>query len=150
MSQSKTSQKSKVFLSRAGWYSFRHPIEWEVEEDESSVAVYDPKHGVGALHISAYKTPASADPKEELLEHLSDNNPPPKAEDIIVTLDRTKRVASFEYVSKRSFNKIWFISDQGNLVLVTYNCDNEERDKDLVEVENIVRSVELAPKISRN
>lgn len=150
MNQNKTSQRSKVFVSRAGWYSLRHPIQWEVEEDEGSVALYDPEQGVGALHISAYKTPAPADPREELLEHLSDNKPPAKEEDITVTVDGTKTVASFEYVVKNSFHKLWFISDKGHLVLANYNCDSEDKDKEMQEVENVVRSIELARKISRN
>jgi hypothetical protein len=102
------------------------------------------------LHISAYQTSTPVDPKKELLDDLSDYKPPPKAEDIAVTLDGTKRVASFESVCNLSFQKTWFISDKSYLVLVNYNCAYKYKDKELERVENIVRSIELAPKISRN
>ena len=150
MSQSQTSERIQAFVSRAGWYSLRHPIEWTVEEDETCVELCDPEQGFGALHISAYQTPAPVDPREELLDALSDYEPPPKAEDVAVTLDGTKKVASFESVSNLSFQKTWYISDKSYLVLVTYNCGDENKDKELEKVEDIVRSIELEPKISRN
>jgi hypothetical protein len=150
MSPRKNSQTSKAFVSRAGWYSLRHPLEWTVEEDDTCVELFDPDQGVGALHISAYQTPSPVDPREELLDALSDYKPPPRVEDVAMTLEGTKKAASFESVSNHSFQKTWYISDKNYLVLVTYDCGDENKDKELEIVEDIVRSIELEPKISRN
>jgi hypothetical protein len=150
MSQIETSQTGKVFISRAGWYSFRYPIGWTAAEDDVCVELYDPEHGVGVLHISAYQTPAPIDPKDELLDDLADYKPAPKAEDITVTVAATKKVASFESVSDQSFQKTWYISDKSYLVLVTYNCADKNKAKELQRVEKIVKSIEVEPKISRN
>ena len=79
MSQSRTSQ---TFISRAGWYSLRHPLDWTAEEGDTFLELCEPEQGVGALHISAYQTPGPVDPREELLEALSDSEPSPKVEDI--------------------------------------------------------------------
>lgn len=150
MSLSSRNKPSKVFVSRAGWYSLRYPREWELEEDENYVALYEPEKGVGALHVSAYETPGPADPKKEMLDHLSDNETPVKAEDITVRLNGTKEIASFEQVNPGSFQKTWFVSDNGYLVLATYDSNAEDRDKELGEVENIINSIEVGPKFSRN
>lgn len=102
------------------------------------------------MHISAYHTPAPVDPRVELLGDLSDYTPPPKADDVVVNLEGAKRIASFESVRNGSFQKTWYISDKSYLVMVTYDCAEENKHKELEKVENIVRSIELEPRISRN
>ncbi len=125
-------------------------MEWTVEEDDTCVELCDPERGVGALHISAYQTPNAVDPREELLDALSDYKPPPKVEDVTVTVEGTKRIATFESVSDDSFQKTWYISDKNYLVLITYDCGIQNENEELEKVEKIVRSIEVEPKVSRN
>jgi hypothetical protein len=150
MSQSKTNERANAFVSRTGWYSIYYPPGWMVEESDESIAVYDPKHGVGALHISAYQTPGSVDPKSELIEHLSDNVPPVDEKKVQSFSSDSKNIASFEYVSDGSFHKIWFISDGCYLVLANYICDKEDSEGELGKIEDIIASVKVEPELSRN
>ena len=136
----KSNTEAQSFVSRAGWYSLRYPIDWTVREDETCIELCNPDEGVGALHVSAYRTCEPVDPKQELLENLE---PTPDAQDIAVSLVGTKRIASFEAVSNLFFQKTWYISDKSYLVLATYNCHEENKDKEVEEVERIIRSIEF-------
>lgn len=150
MSQKPTSGRSKrVFISRAGWFSLHYPSGWDIEEEEY-VAVYNPKEGVGALHISAYQAPESVDPKAELMELMSKENREVKLEHIETSIDGTKTVASYESVSAECFEKAWFVGDGSYLLIATYNCDVEDKQKELSKIEDIISSIKIAPKLSRN
>lgn len=150
MNQSKTNERANAFVSRTGWYSIYYPTGWVVEESDESIAVYDPKDGVGALHISAYETPGSVDPKSELIEHLSDSVPPVEEEKVVSFSSNSKNIASFEYVSDGSFHKIWFISDASHLILANYTCDKDDTAGELGKIEEIIDSVKVSPELSRN
>jgi len=147
---SQSNERSNVFISRTGWYSFYYPKDWTVEESDDSTAVYDPVHGVGALHISAYQTPGPVDSKSELIEHLADNVPPVDEERVVSSSSGSKNVASFDYVNDGDFHKIWFIGDGRYLVLANYISDKEDAGSELREVEEIVDSINVEPTLSRN
>jgi len=141
-------QRKKIFASPAGWFSFLYPIDWEVEEDEF-VTVYDPE-GVGAIYISSYQAPKPVDPSEELLEHLSQENPATRLEDIETSVQANKTMASFETLDERCFRKVWFVAHGSYLVIVTYTSAAEDRKIEISDVEEIVGSIEIRSKLSRN
>lgn len=145
----RSSAAKRSFISRAGWFSLNHPETWEVEEDEY-IALYDPENGVGALHISAYEAPGPVDPRAELLEHLSEEDPSIRLEDIQTSVDGPKATASFESTDETSFDRVWFIGQGSYLVIATYHSDPEDKDKETNEVEEIVRSIAIVPGLSRN
>lgn len=149
MSQGSSQALNRIFVSRVGWYAFRYPEGWEIEEKGGFVAVYNPD-GVGALHISAYQTPSPVNPQEEILNQFSHREPPVVEEDVVATVEGSKKVASLEQVVKHSFQKSWFISDNCYFVLVTYDCDEEDRDVELSRVEEIVKSIQIESTLSRN
>jgi Domain of unknown function (DUF3805) len=149
MNRKTTNRAKKGFISRAGWFSLNLSAEWNVDEDEYA-AVYNPTEGVGALHISAYRAPGSVDPKSELLQHLSKDNSEVKQEDIKTTIQGTKTVASFERTSGESFEKVWFVGDGPYLLIATYICDFEDKQKETSEIEDIIRSITITPTVSRN
>lgn len=150
MNQRKTNERANAFVSRTGWYSFYYPKGWAVEESDDSTAVYEPEQGVGALHISAYQTPSPVNPRSELIEHLSDNVPPVDEERIVSFSSDSKNVASFDCVNNQNFHKIWFIGDGSFLVLVNYVSDKEDVGSELTKVDEIVASIRVQPKLSRN
>lgn len=139
----------KAFISKAGWFSLHYPFDWEAEEDEY-VAIYAPQNGVGALHISAYQAPGLVDPKSELSEHLAQENPSAPLENIQTSVAGTKTVASFESVDQQSFYKVWFVAHDSYLLIATYNCDTEDRKKEMAEIEEIVQSIDFFLGSSRN
>lgn len=145
----KTDRASKVFISRASWFSLNLPSEWNVDEDDY-VAIYNPTEGVGALHISAYQAPEPVDPKSELVEHLSKENSEVKLEEIETAIQGTKTVASFERNSGESFEKVWFVANGLYLLIGTYACDIEDKHKEIAEIEDIIRSITIKPTLSRN
>ena len=144
----KSKPPQKAFVSKAGWFSLLHPINWEVEEDEY-IAIYDPQ-GVGALYISTHQAPGPVDPTAELLEHLSQENPAAH-HNIKTSLEGSNTVASFEAVDEQSFQKVWFVAYDSYLVIATYNSDAiDHKEKEINKIEEMVRSVEIRPKVSRN
>jgi hypothetical protein len=144
----RTNRYKKVFVSEAGWFSLVYPADWEAEGNDY-LAIYHPE-GVGALHISAYEAPELVDPKTELVEHLSQENPSAQVESIKTSIEREKKVASFESVHEQSFQKVWFVASDFYLVIATYHSDVEDREKEIGEIEEIVHSIEFRPKLSRN
>lgn len=141
---------SRVFISRTGWYSFAYPAHWSVDENEDSVAAFDPENGVGAVHISAYQTPAEVDSKAELLEQLSDSVPAFDPQQVRTNVSGSKNVSSFNYRDGGNFHQIWFIGDGHYLLLANYICDSKDVGRELAQVEDIIGSVEVEPKLSRN
>lgn len=130
----------KEFISRSGWFAFDIPNDWKIDE-EDSVTVFDPENGSGALCFSAYEAPGEIDPKAELLEHLSEQDPNPA--DVMVQVQRDKTVASFESLSDGDFMKVWFLARQCRLVFATYNCDEDANPEELSIVESIVSSIRI-------
>lgn len=134
----------KGFVSRAGWFSLDYPSDWDLEETDY-IAVYDPRAGVGALHISAYEGPDDIDPKAELIEHLNDENQVANEESVKTRHDGSKTVASYEFISGGSFQRVWFVADRCYLVIATYISDAKDKDADLSEIEQVVRSIKSRP-----
>jgi hypothetical protein len=149
MIRKNSSGAKKAFISRSGWFSLHHPAHWEVDEDEY-IAVYDPENGVGALHVSAYEAPETVDPRAELLEHLSQDHPSIRLEDLQTWVDGPRTIASFESIADGSFDKVWFIAQGSYLVIATYNSDAEDKDKEEKTIEEIIHSIEIVPGLSRN
>jgi hypothetical protein len=148
MSQRMTEKGKRMFVSRAGWFSLRYPSDWEIKEDEF-LAVYHPT-GVGALHISAYQRPNEVDPKAELIEQLSEQHQFVDYEKVKTSRNRDYQIASHESISDESFEKVWFLSKGSYLVIATYNVDVGDMSNEMAEVEDIVHSIDIDTRTSRN
>jgi hypothetical protein len=142
---SQNSKPKKAFASQTGWFSFLYPSDWEVEEDQF-VTAYNPE-GVGALHMSAYEAPYRVDPGAELLDHLSQDNPLTRLENIRTSAQGNKTVASFETLDEQSFQKVWFVAHESCLVIATYNSDADDWEVEIAEVEGVVQSIEIRPNL---
>jgi len=132
----------KLYKSRAGGYGLKYPPDWEIEEGNECVTIYDPRKGLGALQASAYRTPTPQNPKDVLLEYLSDNDVPIEEKEIILHKTNGKTMASYEYIEGPWYKKVWFISQDSCLLLVTYNCKVEhKKEEEIDKVEEIVHSI---------
>jgi Domain of unknown function (DUF3805) len=145
----RVTKRRKSFVSRAGWFFFHYPEDWEVDEDEY-IAVYNPKQGVGALHLSAYQGPSEIDPTAELIEHLSQKEVLADNQRVKTSQGGRTTIASCDSVRDGSFEKVWFVAANSYLVIATYNCDSGDEERELPEIEDIVQSIEITPQVSRN
>ncbi|MGK9126704.1 hypothetical protein M1D52_22000 [Olivibacter sp. SA151] len=112
------------------------PEEWEVYQEEGVVTIYDPVKGVGALQLSLYGTGKEVDVLGELKDYLSD-----KYEDITVSLLNGR--AYFETVDEDEvYWRYWLFLKKGEIIFVSYNCDEEEKGKETTVVDEIIRSID--------
>ena len=132
---------TKLYISKANWYSLRYPGSWTAEEGEDCTTFSDPENGVGALQISAYETPTGQDPKDLLLEYLSDYDISFDGKKLIFQRDNALSTASYSYSEGPWFKRVWFVSEGNHLLMITYTCKVEHQGKEDREVEKIVHSV---------
>src|SRR5687768_5264492 len=85
----------KLYISKAGWYSLRYPGSWTAEEGEDCTTFSNPENGVGALQVSAYETPTKQNPKDLLLEFLSDHDISIDEKKLIFQRDNGRSTASY-------------------------------------------------------
>ena len=135
----------QLYKGSAGWYSVEYPVDWVVEESEDLVTFYRPETGIGALQISAFRTPGQQDVRQVLSEYLSDQHVPVNDATIIVQQDGPKMVGSFNYVEADSYWHAWVISQGSHLLFITYNCEAGDKEQELDTVLNIVSSVKISP-----
>ncbi len=112
------------------------PDNWEIETDENIVSLFNTDNGVGALQFSFYQVGDidSIDLKKELFEYLSD-----KYENITVTL-----VNSCAYSNVTSGNrhwKYWLLKKKKEVIFISYNCNENDRNLEGQIVDNIVKSI---------
>lgn len=132
-----------VYTSKAGWYSLRYPGNWVVEEGEECTTFSDPQRGVGALQVSAYETPTYQNCEETMLEYLSDHGVSVLEGNVEVQNQEGKCIASYSYTQEPWFRRVWFISEDHKLLMITYNCSIEHRGKEDREVNELVASVTI-------
>jgi hypothetical protein len=139
----KNNEGDSLYISRAGWYSLKYPAEWELEENEECITIYNPNEGVGALQVSAYSTPADENPRDILAGYLLD------IQDVFdkgrIRFDEVgkKKIATYDYINNHWYKKVWFISQESCLILVSYNCKVEHQEHELEKIEKIIRSIEV-------
>lgn len=140
-------------FEKKGWYRLIVPEGWEVDGDESPVAIYHPE-GAGALQVTAeaprplpaggridvflmlraFLKQTGVDFDETLVRRSSEGG-----------LDR----ASYEYGADspedgRVLWRSWMVTNHDIVVFLTYACREEEQDRERSIVDGIVASLLLA------
>jgi hypothetical protein len=137
---------------KKGWYRLTLPEGWEVDEDETPVAIYHPD-GAGALQVSA-ETPRPLPPGGKIDVFLMlraflkqtgvDFNETQAGRVTERGLDR----AFYEYTADSAEEgellwRTWMVTNHDILVFLTYACRGEDRDLERAAVDGIVSSLEL-------
>lgn len=135
----------KHYISAATWYSLKYPRTWEVEEDEGYSTFFEPESGVGAFQVSAYETPSPQDCEAILLEYLADHGIQSSQCERTVETQNGKCIAACRYTENAWFRRVWFISEDNRLLMLTYNCKTEHRGKEDRQIESIIESVTINP-----
>lgn len=138
-------ENEKHYVSKAGWYSLRYPSYWIVEEGQECTTFFDPENGVGALQVSAYETPTKQNPKDVLMEYLSDHSIPFDEKKLICREADGRSIASYNYAAEPWFKRVWFISEDNHLLMITHNRKGKYQETEDREVERIVDSVIIEP-----
>lgn len=138
-------------FTKEGWYQVTLPDAWEVDAEESPVAIYDP-NGPGALQITA-ESPKSRKPGERIDVFLMLRA---FLKSIGVTLDEDHarrwskdgiEWAATEYEGESPdgpvFWRLWFATNHDVLAFITYACPADEKDAERATVDAIVKSAVL-------
>ena len=143
MTRNKEMSTKQLYRGGAGWYLVQYPADWVAEESEDLVTFYRPETGIGALQISAFRTPGQHDTPQVLSEYLLEQNLPDSDVKIIDQQDGTKMVSSFNYMEADSYWHAWVISQGSHLLFVTYNCEAANKEQELDPVLDIVSSIRI-------
>jgi hypothetical protein len=139
-------------FEKKGWYGLEIPEGWEVDEDESPVAIYHPE-GAGALQVTAesprplppggridvflmlraFLKQTGVDFDETLARRSSEGG-----------LDR----AFYEYEAEspeegRILWRSWMVTNHDIVVFLTYACREEDQDRERAQIDGIVASLRL-------
>lgn len=120
-----------------------YPADWCAKESEDLVTLYRPETGIGALQISAFRTPGQQDTRELLVEYLSDKDLRIISSSIIVQEEGIKEVSTYDYMDGDWYRHVWVISQGAYLLFVTYNCKAADMEKEINSVLNIVSSLKI-------
>jgi hypothetical protein len=139
-------------FEKKGWYRLEIPEGWEVDEDESPVAIYHPE-GAGALQVTA-ETPRPLPPGGKIDVFLMLRA---FLKQTGVDFDETLARRSTERGLDRAFYEYeadspedgrilwrsWMVTNHDIVVFLTYACREEEQETDRAAIDGIVASLEL-------
>ena len=139
-------------FEKKGWYRLEIPEGWEVDEDESPVAIYHPE-GAGALQVTA-ETPRPLPPGGKIDVFLMLRA---FLKQTGVDFDETLARRSTERGLDRAFYEYeadspedgrivwrsWMVTNHDIVVFLTYACREEDQEKDRAAIDGIVASLEL-------
>jgi hypothetical protein len=122
------------------WWSISLPDEWIAEEDDDAILIYD-EDDVGTIQIADLKKEGGDAQHEDLLE---------MAEDLIAQGLKPFPASmgeftgiKFEYEEDGSFVIEWFLRCGDIVLLVSYDCDIENKDMDVSMVDEILDTLEF-------
>ena len=137
---------------KKGWYRLEIPEGWEVDEDESPVAIYHAE-GAGALQVTA-ETPRPLPPGGKIDVFLMLRA---FLKQTGVDFDETLARRSTERGLDRAFYEYdadspedgrilwrsWMVTNHDIVVFLTYACREEEQEKERAVIDAIVGSLQL-------
>jgi hypothetical protein len=140
-------------FEKKGWYRLEIPEGWEVDEDESPVAIYHPD-GAGALQVTA-ETPRPLPPGGRIDVFLMLRA---FLKQTGVDFDETLARRSTERGLDRAFYEYeadspedgrivwrsWMVTNHDIVVFMTYACREEDEDLERAAVDSIVASLTLS------
>lgn len=130
-----------TFVSPSGWYSLMYPETWQVDTDSDCATFTKRDDGLGALQISAYKTPGEESALDILLEHLDDGEI--VATTIVDTSVDGQETATCSYETNGSLWKVWCLTKDGHFLFVTYNRDAASKGIEDSDISSILASIRV-------
>lgn len=133
------------------------PNDWaditeELEGDNKPYTIADPQDGVGALQLSlglfaegATPNPSESDLRAMVLQFSEENNLGAARDDSTFSKGELVGVG-MSFHSGDDFIRAWYVSDGKNFVLFTYTCTWGEQERELSLCEEIIQSLQFAPK----
>jgi len=139
-------------FEKKGWYRLEIPEGWEIDEDESPVAIYHPE-GAGALQVTA-ETPRPLPPGGKIEVFLILRA---FLKQTGVDFDETLARRSTERGLDRAFYEYdadspedgrivwrsWMVTNHDIVVFLTYACREEDQEADRAAIDGIVASLQL-------
>lgn len=140
----------RVF-EKKGWFRLTIPDGWEVDEDETPIAIYDPD-GAGALQVTA-ETPRPLPPGGRIdvflmLRAFHKQTGVDFDESLAKRwTERGLDWASCEQVSESEDGELlwrsWMVTNHDLVVFLTYGCRTDDGDVQRKEVDAVVASLEI-------
>lgn len=125
----------KVFNSN-GW-SMELPEEWEQEADNYLYTFYHP-NGVGTLQVRGFTkngVVTESDLKELAFEHID-------AGAMAKPIESSSVMGmALAFGLDNEFWQYWYIGIGNTALLVTYNCDEQDKEKEIKVIKDIVSSI---------
>ena len=142
-----------MIFEKKGWYRLTVPDGWEIDEDESPVAIYHPD-GAGALQVTA-ETPRPLPPGGRIdvflmLRAFLKQTGVDFDETLAVrATERGLDRASYEYSAESPEEgkvtwRSWMATNHDIVVFLTYACREEDEDRERAAIDGIVASLELS------
>ena len=142
-----------MIFEKKGWYRLTVPDGWEIDEDESPVAIYHPD-GAGALQVTA-ETPrplpagGRIDVFLMLRAFLKQTGVDFDETLAVRTTERGLDRASYEYSAESPEEgtvtwRSWMATNHDIVVFLTYACREEDEDRERAAIDGIVASLELS------
>ena len=142
-----------MIFEKKGWYRLTVPDGWEIDEDESPVAIYHPD-GAGALQVTA-ETPrplpagGRIDVFLMLRAFLKQTGVDFDETLAVRTTERGLDRASYEYSAESPEEgpvtwRSWMVTNHDIVVFLTYACREEDEDRERAAIDSIVASLELS------
>jgi hypothetical protein len=122
-------------------YELYIPDEWDYEIDSNITTFANFESGFGALQISSYSLEEEiTDIKSLLLEAINDTH------EIILSNDEisgTHNHAFYFFVNEEIYWEYHAISTKNIFLLITYNCENMQKGKEISDVKKIIESLKV-------
>ena len=142
-----------MIFEKKGWYRLTVPDGWEIDEDETPVAIYHPD-GAGALQVTA-ETPRPLPPGGRIdvflmLRAFLKQTGVDFDETLAVrATERGLDRASYEYSAESPEEgkvtwRSWMVTNHDIVVFLTYACREEDEDRERAAIDGIVASLELS------
>ena len=111
--------------------------EWEGEHDEDCTTIYHP-NGVGALQISAYSKDSEV--TEEDLKDLANEHIEAEAKLSPANSGEFKGFTC-AFGVENEFWQYWYVSSGNTALLITYNCEAQDREYEIDKIKGMVASL---------
>lgn len=142
-----------MIFEKKGWYRLAVPEGWEIDEDESPVAIYHPD-GAGALQVTA-EAPRPLPPGGRIdvflmLRAFLKQTGVDFDESLATrSTERGLDRAFYEYSDEspeegRVTWRSWMVTNHDIVVFLTYACREEDEDRERGAIDAIVASLELS------
>ena len=128
-------------------YELELPPNWDFQEDENVTSFFDSHSGVGALQISSYRVDdkLKIDLKQELLDfscqYFEDIE-----HDLDVLSNSVREKVGYSYLEEDLDKEHWMFliyRQKSLLLLITYNCDLEDKKKEDTFIWQILASLKI-------